>query len=144
MYEQERMKQNYTAEEIKHRILQYASFNGAGVGPDREVSQSHQNYHYQNQQVLHLHLSGITSAHPVSNGLVERQTELDDAAFLQATYSLTSDAFLEKVYWTYLQRAIDAEGKAFYLKLLEGGMLRQGVINSIQQSEEFRSKRKKT
>jgi hypothetical protein len=44
------------------------------------------------------------------------------------------------VYWTYLQRASDLDGKTFYLKLLADGMLRQGVLNSIRESDEFQSK----
>ena len=124
-----------TAEEIKRRILEYAALQAMGIKPHRTDTLDEQNQHS-----LHLRLSGITADSKPFNRNTTQPRELNDAEFLKATYHLVDDAFLEKVYWTYLQRPIDADGKTFYLKLLADGMLRQGVLNSIRESDEFQSK----
>jgi hypothetical protein len=133
------MPTQLTAEEIKRRILEYAALQAMGIKPQRTDALDEQNQHS-----LHLRLSGITSGITADSKPFNRNTiqprELNDAEFLKATYHLADDAFLEKVYWTYLQRASDLDGKTFYLKLLADGMLRQGVLNSIRESDEFQSK----
>ncbi|MEG4272830.1 MULTISPECIES: TIGR04372 family glycosyltransferase [unclassified Microcoleus] len=64
---------------------------------------------------------------------------LNDESFLQTTSTLFNEAFLEKVYHTYLQREPDFMGKKQYLQHLCNGMTRQELVAGFRQSPEFTS-----
>ncbi|MEG4283601.1 TIGR04372 family glycosyltransferase [Microcoleus sp. A006_D1] len=64
--------------------------------------------------------------------------KLDDLVFLTQTGKLSDELFVEEVYYTYLKRESDREGKKYYLNyLLSKTMSRDQIIVSIRQSSEF-------
>lgn len=53
-----------------------------------------------------------------------------------------SDAeFIDAVYRTLLGRELDEEGRAYYLRILASGIVREAVIKTVKASDEFRSRR---
>ncbi len=61
--------------------------------------------------------------------------------FLSSEYAAkntTNDKYVETLYLVFLGRASDAEGKAFWVELLNGGMSREAVLEGFAQSQEFK------
>lgn len=64
--------------------------------------------------------------------------KLDHLVFLTQTGKLSNELFVEEVYYTYLKRESDHEGKKYFLNnLLSKTMSRDKIIVSIRQSSEF-------
>jgi predicted SAM-dependent methyltransferase len=49
------------------------------------------------------------------------------------------EAFLDRAYQTLLRRPADPQGKAYYLKVMGGGIAREAVIEALKASDEFKA-----
>jgi hypothetical protein len=63
--------------------------------------------------------------------------------FLQDTAKLDDVTFVRQVYLTYLEREPDLNGQTSYIQQLQRGMLRQELVDIIQNSQEFKNKQEK-
>jgi tetratricopeptide (TPR) repeat protein len=59
--------------------------------------------------------------------------------FLQETSPLNDENFLDKVYFTYLKREPDEQGKKHFLHYLRNGTDRRQLVAEIQESSEYKS-----
>ena len=66
-----------------------------------------------------------------------RHSEEAENAFLNATSYLEDEVFLDLAYRICLKREADVGGKSAYINSLAHGQLRQDVVKSFHQSEEF-------
>lgn len=64
----------------------------------------------------------------------------DNNSFLKALFAKDDLRFLKAIYWLFLDRKIDAEGRRSYLRDLREGIGRSAVLTAISGSQEAREK----
>lgn len=129
-----------TAEEIKNRILAYASLQAATATTDENVwSGNIETY------TLYLRLSGIYNEKKFTDVLSSsadtepnsgKYVYLKNEVFLQETAHLNNHSFVEEMYRSFLRREADPGGLAGNVEQLNNGASRKNLVIGIRKSGE--------
>ncbi len=128
------------AEEIKNRILAYASLQAAETVVDED-------YWYGNisTYTLNLRLSGIYGEKQFSDVLtsgadttinIGKYAYLENELFLRETAHLDNLNFVKQLYQAFLRREADAGGLAGNVEQLKNGALRENLVIGLRSSGE--------
>ncbi len=128
------------AEEIKNRLLAYASLTAAEEQVD-------DNYWYGNisTYTLNLRLSGIfgekqftdiLSSNVATSPNIGKYIYLENKVFVQDTQHLDNLDFVKQLYQAFLRREADPGGLKGNLKQLNNGALRENLVKGIRASKE--------
>ncbi len=128
------------AEEIKNRILAYASLKAAETAPD-------ENYWSGNisAYTLNLRLSGIYGEKQFNDVLtsgadttinIGKYAYLENEIFLRETAHLDHLNFVKQLYQAFLRREADAGGLTGNVEQLKNGALREDLVKGLRSSGE--------
>ena len=131
---------NITAEEIKNRILAYASLKAAEEKADED-------YWYGNisTYTLNLRLSGVYGEKQFNDVLssgadstlnIGKYPYLENEVFLRETQHLDDLNFVKQLYQAFLAREADAGGLEGNVNQLQNGALRENLVIGLRNSGE--------
>lgn len=132
--------ENLNAEEIKNRLLAYASITATEEKVD-------DNYWYGNiaTYTLNLRLSGIFDEQQFTDVLtsnadtnlnIGKYIYLENEVFVQETQHLDNLNFVKQLYQAFLRRKADPGGLNANIKQLNNGALRENLVKGIRASAE--------